>query len=257
MVYLCQYKDLSCVRCCLPHIGGDAYIDIARGGYLGPGNVLMRFKTFGQLNNPKFEASGYEDALPDVGRDEMEKRFSERRTLFLQLYDNNQPRQSLTRYMGAIQNNEGYNYAHVVNAGPASLYIGGTVSKNLQKGELPECHLLGFVDGQGRVGCMAHPQAETSQGYDGRDQAGFFHHTGCCGSVSCDASREFQLLSSSAMKVFDKAVHGMSWHEYSMHSTSVLVFYLRGCDGIVQTLDQRGLLDSLSLKQLVAYTNAL
>jgi hypothetical protein len=216
----------------------------------------MKFKTFGHLKNPKFEASGYEDSLPDVGRKEMEKRFSERRELFLKLYDRNQPRQSLPRYMEAAQRHEGYTYKHAVSAGPASLYIGGSVSNNLHNGELPECQLLGFIDRQGRVGCLAHPLAETAQGYDGRDHVGFFHHSGCCEHVGCEASREFQLLSSSAMKIFDKAVQGMSWYEYSRHSTSVLVFYLRRCEEIVQTLDQRGLLDSLSLSQLVNSTNA-
>ena len=26
-VSLCQYKHVSCVRCCLPHIGGDSHLE--------------------------------------------------------------------------------------------------------------------------------------------------------------------------------------------------------------------------------------
>jgi len=74
------------------------------------------------------------------------------------------------------------------------------------------------------AGCMAHPLAETSRGYDGRDQVGFFNHTCCCRDIGCEASQEFRFLSKSALKIFDKAVGGMSWYEYSRHSTSVLGF---------------------------------
>src|SRR3990172_3853101 len=98
---------------------------------------------------------------------------------------------------------------------------------------------------------MAHPLAETSQGYDGREQVGFFHHTDCCRSIGCEASKEFKFLSASAMKIFDKAVLGMSWYEYSRHATSVLVYYLRSYDCILQRLDERELLDALTLEQLV------
>jgi hypothetical protein len=49
----------------------------------------------------------------------------------------------------------------------------------------------------------------------------------------------------------------MSWYEYSRHATSVLVHYLRSYDHILQRLDERKLLDALSLKRLVAFTNAL
>ena len=104
---------------------------------------------------------------------------------------------------------------------------------------------------------MAHPLAETSQGYDGRDQVGFFHHTGCCRNVGCEASKEFKFLSASALKIFDKAVDGMSWYEYSRHATSVLVYYLRSYDHILQRLDERELLDTLTLEQLVEFTNTL
>jgi hypothetical protein len=58
-VSLCQYKNVSCVRCCLPHIGGDSHMEDSEekraalfkrsnpayhpkysGRYLGPGNIL-------------------------------------------------------------------------------------------------------------------------------------------------------------------------------------------------------------------------
>lgn len=270
---LCQHGSVSCVRCCLPHIGGDAYIetpakagparidDGAFGGspaYLGPGNLPIKFNNFNPMGGPKIEASQYEDSLPDVGKAEMERRFRERRNLFLKIYDPKSPRRSLPRYMKAAQDKEAYRYEHEANAGPVSLFLAGSVSaKDLHSGELPECQLLGFTDGQGRAGCMAHPSAETSRGYDGRDQVGFFHHTGCCDAVGCEASKEFRLLSASALKVFDKAVEGMSWYEYSRHATSVLVYYLRGFDHILQKLDEKGLLDGLSLEKLVAFTNVL
>lgn len=276
-VSLCQYKRVSCVRCCLPHIGGDTHMEDSEeqrhalfqkdrlayhlkysGRYLGPGGLVMKFKNFNPLKDPRIEASQYEDSLPDVGREEMERRFSERRRLFLDIFDGEQPRQSLPRYMKAAQENEEYKYQHVESAGPGSLFLGGSVAAKLPgKGELPECQLLGFVDGKRTVGCMAHPLAETSQGYDGRDQVGFFHHTGCCRSVGCEASKEFVFLSPSALKAFEKAVDGMSWYEYSRHATSVLVYYLRSYDHLLQELDERRLLDTLALEQLAAFTNAL
>jgi len=49
----------------------------------------------------------------------------------------------------------------------------------------------------------------------------------------------------------------MSWYEYSRHATSVLVYYLRGYDHLLQRLDARELLDTLALEQLVEFTNAL
>ncbi len=276
-VSLCQYKNVSCVRCCLPHIGGDSHLEGTEekrialfkrstlayhlkysGRYLGPCNIVMKFKNFNPLKDPQIEASQYEDSFPDVGREEMEKRFSERRELFLGIYDREQPRQSLPRYMKAAQRNEGYKYKPEASTGLVSLFLGGSVpTKHLQKGELPECQLLGFVDGERTVGCMAHPLAETSHGYDGRDQVGFFNHTDGCRSVGCEASKEFKFLSTSAMKIFDKAVNGMSWYEYSRHATSVLVYYLRGYDHLLQRLDERELLDTLTLEQLVEFTNAL
>ncbi len=104
---------------------------------------------------------------------------------------------------------------------------------------------------------MAHPLAEASQGYDGRDQVGFFNHTGGCKSVGCEASEEFKFLSKSAIKIFDRAVDGMSWYEYSRHATSVLVYYLRSYDCILQRLDERELLDAVTWEQLVQFSNAL
>jgi hypothetical protein len=257
-VSLCQYKNISCVRCCLPHIGGDAHMeDSVESRYLGPDNLVMKFKNFNPLQDPRIVASQYEDSFPDVGREEMERRFSQRRGLFLAIYNREQPRQSLPEYMKAAQKNEGYRYTHKANAGPASLFLAGSVPKQFQKGELPECHLLGFVDEKGTVGCMAHPLAETSRGYDGREQVGFFHHTDCCPGIGCEASKEFKFLSAPAMKIFDKAIRGMSWYEYSRHATSVLVYYLRSYDCMLQRLDERELLDALTLERLVEFTNML
>ncbi len=273
---LCQYRNVSCVRCCLPHIGGDSHLEDSgekelhpinknnvtphpreSGRYLGPGNIVMKFRNFNPLHDPKFEASKYEDSFPDVGREEMERRFSERRKLFLALYDPEHPKQSLTQYMKTAQRHEGYRYKPEASAGPVSLFLGGSVPKHPRQGELPECQLLGFIDGNSRVGCMAHPLAETSHGHDGRDHVGFFNHTGCCNSVDCEASKEFRFLGKSAMKVFDKAVDGISWYEYSRHSTSVLVHYLRSYDPILQKLDERELLDTLTLAQVAGFTNTL
>jgi hypothetical protein len=250
---LCRYKNVACVRCCLPHIGGDSYL--SPGGYLGPGGIVMQFNP---LKDPKIEASQYEDSFPDVGREEMERRFEERRTLFLEIYDAANPRQSLPLYMEAAQRNEGYKYKPAASAGPVSMFLGGSVPANhFQRGELPECQLLGFVDGKGTAGCMAHPLAETSHGYDGRDQVGFFNHTGCCARIGCEASKEFKFLSTSALKIFDKAVDGMSWYRYSRHATSVLVYYLRSYDSLLQRLDASGLLDTFTLEKLVEFTNTL
>jgi hypothetical protein len=265
---LCQYKGVSCVRCCLPHIGGDSHVEESKetrseqltpaDRYLGPGRIVMQFKNFNPRKDPRIEASQYEDSFPDVGREEMERRFSERRRLFLEIYDSARPRQSLVRYMEAAQRNEGYKYRPAASAGPASQYLGGSVpAEHFQKGELPECQLLGFTDVKKSAGCLAHPLAETSQGYDGRDQVGFFHHSGCCRNVGCEASEEFRFLSASALKVFDKAIEGMSWYDYSRHATSVLVYYLRSYDHLLQKLDERHLLETMTLKQLVGLTNAL
>jgi hypothetical protein len=274
---LCRYKSVSCIRCCLPHIGGDshregseetrlaphnadslAHHDKYSDRYLGPGGIVVKFRNFNPLKDPKIEASQYEDSLPDVGKKEMERRFAERRKLFLEFYDPAQPRQSLPRYMDAAQRNEEYRYTPAASAGLISLFLGGTVPKKpLQKGELPECQLLGFVDGKRTVGCMAHPQAETSQGYDGRDHVGFFHHTGCCRNIGCEASEEFKFLSASALKIFDRTINGMSWYQYSRHATSVLVYYLRGYDHLMQKFDQQGLLDALTLERLAVFTNSL
>jgi hypothetical protein len=87
---LCRYKHVSCIRCCLPHIGGDAHIEDSGQNrsalprensadcrlnysdrYLGPGNIVMKFKNFNPLMDPKIQASQYEDSFSDVGREEM------------------------------------------------------------------------------------------------------------------------------------------------------------------------------------------
>jgi len=59
------------------------------------------------------------------------------------------------------------------------------------------------------------------------------------------------------MKVFDKAIEGMSWYEYSRHATSVLVYYLRSYDHLLQKFDELHLLDAMTLPQLVHFTNTL
>ena len=276
-VSLCRYGNVSCVRCCLPHIGGDSHLEDSgekriepfnrsnpaghpgsSDRYFGPRRIVMKFKNFNPLQDPRIVASQYEDSFPDVGREEMEKRFSARRELFLGLYDREQPGKSLLRYMESVQKNEGYKYRPAASSGPASVFLGGSIpAGRLRKGELPECQLLGFVDGKRTAGCLAHPLAETSQRYDGRDRAGFFKNTGDCGSVGCEASREFRFLSTSAMKVFNKAVDGMSWYEYSRHATSVLVYYLRSYDYLLQKLDERELLETMTLEQVVGFTNRL
>jgi hypothetical protein len=275
-VSLCQYGGVSCARCCLPHIGGDSYVEGSEAertdllnrdrlaydrkyadSYLGPRNTLMKFRNFNPLMDLKIEASQYEDSFPDVGREEMERRFAERRTLFLAIYDRARPEPTLRQYMNAAQKNEGYTYKPKAISGPASLYIGGSVPKSPQKGELPECQLLGFVDRNRTVGCMAHPLAETAKGHDGRDQVGFFKNTGCCRNVGCEACREFPFLSPSARKIFDKAVEQMSWYEYSRHATSVLVYYLRSYDHLLRKLDEEKLLDTWNLERLAGFTNHL
>ncbi len=276
-VTLCRFENISCVRCCLPHIGGDSHLEdsekrrLASCGatgpalrigqtsrYLGPNALVMKFRNVNPLKDPGIEASQYEDSFQDVGREEMERRFTERRRLFLEIFDPVRPRQSLPRYMKEAQQNEGYTYTPAVRTGPASLFLGGSVGTgNQEKGGLPECHLLGFVDGEGTAGCLAHPLAETSHGYDGRDRVGFFHHTGCCANVQCQASVEFRHLSPAAFEVFGRTVRGMSWYEYSRHATSVLVYYLRSYDHVLQNLAARDVLSAWTLEDLVAFTNAL
>jgi hypothetical protein len=59
------------------------------------------------------------------------------------------------------------------------------------------------------------------------------------------------------LKIFDNAVGGMSWYEYSRHATSVLVYYLRSYDHLLQRLDERELFNTLRLEQLVEFTNTL
>jgi hypothetical protein len=254
---LCRRGTISCVRCCLPHIGGDSCRD-ADGAWLGPGGLLLKFENFNPRHDPRIEASGYEDAFADAGKGEMERRFAERRRLFLEIYDPEHPRESLPRYMKASAEAEGYRYRHGANAGPASLHVGGSVPAGPRgRGELPECQLLGFTDERERPGCLAHPLAETSGGHDGRDLAGFFHHTGCCDSVECEAGREFRYLSPAALGVFDRAVTGLSWYGYSRHATSVLVYYLRAFDHLLVRMNEAAVLARLPLRQLASFTNAL
>jgi len=254
---LCLRGTLSCVRCCLPHIGGDSW-RAADGAWPGPGGLLLKFANFNPRRGPRIEASGYEDAFADVGRGEMERRFARRRRLFLEIYDPERPRESLPRYMEAVAGAEGYRYRHGANSGPASLHVGGSVPAGPRgQGELPECQLLGFIDAGGRPGCLAHPLAPTSGGHDGRDLAGFFHHTGCCNSVACEAAREFPHLSPAALGVFDRAVEGLSWYEYSRHATSVLVYYLRAFDHLLVRMDEAAVLGRLPFRELVSFTNAL
>ena len=59
------------------------------------------------------------------------------------------------------------------------------------------------------------------------------------------------------MKIFDKAIDGMSWYEYSRHAISVFVYYLRSYDHLFQSLDERELLDTLTFEQIVEFTNAV
>jgi len=226
--------------------------------YLGPNGILMKFKNFNPRKDPRIEASQYEDCFADAGRQEMERRFLQRRELFLKIYDRESPRQSLKEYSKAAEEKEEYRYRHKALSGPASMFLGGSVRKDdLQRGALPECHMLGFVDSEGRVGCMAHPLAGTAKGYDGRDVAGFFHHTGCCRNVDCEASKEYRFLSPPARKVFDRAVEGMNWYEYSRHATSVLVYYLRAFDHLLGILEEEGVLDPGDLGRLAGFTNAI
>jgi hypothetical protein len=251
-------EDSSEERAALFSKNRSAYNRKYANRYLGPRKLFMKFKNFNPLKDPQIEASQYEDAFQDVGREEMEKRFSQRRRLFLEIYDRGNPAASLQRYEKAAQENEGYGYRPAARTGPVSLFLGGSVPmKPVRRGALPECQLLGLVDGGSRVGCMAHPLAETSFGHDGRNMAGFFHNTHGCSRIGCEASKEFGYLSSSAMKIFDQAVMGLSWYEYSRHATSVLVYYLRGYDHLLQRLDERKLLDRCSLEQLCRFTNRL
>ena len=49
----------------------------------------------------------------------------------------------------------------------------------------------------------------------------------------------------------------MSWYEYSRHATSVLVYYLRGYEYIIQLLKDVGRADIPTLSRLVEFTNEL
>jgi len=93
--------------------------------------------------------------------------------------------------------------------------------------------------------------------HDGREQAGFFKNTDSCRVCDCAPSKEFGYLSDSSRKVFERFTKGMSWYEYSRHSTAVLVYYLRSYDYLIQKLDENGILEDLPLEKIVEFTNSL
>ena len=135
-VSLCQYKGKSCVRCCLPHIGGDSHMEISNNEsiksfnannlrhhlrygnrYVGFGGILMKFRSYHPLRKPKFEVSHYEDSFEDVGQEEMERRFSGRTALFSESFDSSCSVKSLETYVKAIHDKERYNYDPESNKG--------------------------------------------------------------------------------------------------------------------------------------------
>lgn len=265
-ISLCQYNGVSCVRCCLPHIGGDSIREEVLEGekqsvnydrYLGPGEILMKFNNFHPMSPPEFEISHYEDSFEDAGKEENEMRFARRRELFFEVFDPQKPEVTLASYVNQIQAEEGYCHDPESDSAEAlfHVYFPGSIDTKGKGGELPECHLLGFIDDQ-TVGCLGHPAAEHMQGFDARQDFGFFK-TDSCVKCSCDWSEEFQYLSDSALKVFDKAIEGMSWYDYSRHGTAVLVAYLRSYDHIMQKLDEKDLLEDISLQQIAELTNNL
>jgi len=199
---LCQYKNLSCVRCCMPHIGGDSHMEDSADArlklfnenysayyqrygdrYVGPNGAIMKFVNFHPFKQPNFEVSHYEDSFKDAGREEMEKRFSRRRELFLEMFDIKKPKESLRKYAAKIHHEEGYNYKPEPFRSFGALILGGSVHipKN-EKGKLPECHLLAFLDENKKAGCLAHPLAETSKNLIGlKEVFSYFaiSHTSC------------------------------------------------------------------------------
>jgi len=274
-VSLCQYNGSSCVRCCLPHIGGDSTHELSKdertklfnkdnlayriryeNRYVGPKGILMKFNNFHPIKEPGFEVSHYEDSFEDEGQEEIEKNFSRRRKLFLKMFNPKEPDSSIAKYERKTKKEEGYRYKPSEGESLATLFFGGSIpQKNCGKGEAAECHLLGFLDEEKKeAGCLAHPFAPNTQGYDGRDKAGFFHNDSCS-RCSCTWSEEFRYLSDSARKVFERATNGMSWYDHSRHGTAVLVAYLRSYDNIIQMIDKKGKLDKMSLENLVEFTN--
>jgi hypothetical protein len=277
---LCQTGEQSCVRCCLPHIGGDSPYEHSKdertgafnednqlfevnheNRYVGPQGLLMKFSNIDPLGKIGFSISHFEDSFEDVGKEEMDQRLARRRELFKEVFDPNNPSESLKVYTERIQQEESYGYHPEKDSfrGLGALFMGGSIYfGDHGKDELPECHMLGFIDDdQKRVGCLAHPLSDLSEGFDGRMEQGFFAGNDSCVGVNCSPSKNFKYLSDSALKVFDKTMGGMSWYDYSRHATGVFVSFLRGYDHIIQMLDQKGKLDSMSLEGLVEFTNEL
>jgi hypothetical protein len=269
---LCQYNSLSCVRCCLPHIGGDYPKGISieetyklinndkkkwfgelLNQYIGPNGIKLKFSNIHPLVSPGIVASHYENSFEDVGKKEMEKRFKRRRELFITKYNPKNARKTLENYMSAIKKEEKYSFKHDINSGFFTMFFGG--DNHVEKDHLPECQLLANVGD--KKGCLAHPQAPESKGVDGREIAGFFKKTDSCTRANCGWSEEFKYLSDSALKVFDKAIEGMSWYEYSRHSTAVMVAYLRVYDFLFEQMDAQGKLENKSLDELIKFTNEL
>jgi len=271
-ISLCQYNKLSCVRCCLPHIGGDSSQGLPpnkleeiqnkdkqkwfrefENQYVGPNGTKLKFISIHPRVEPKIEVSHYENSFQDVGKDEMEKRFKKRRNVFLGKYDPNNAHKTLEEYITSIKKEEKYSYKENNNTGFFTLFFGGDIP--VKKNNLPECHLLANIGD--RVGCLGHPLAPESKGVDGRELVGFFKETDSCRRASCEWTKEFQYLSNSALKVFQKATKGMSWYEYSRHSTIVMVAYLRAYDFLFEMMDKQGKLDNQPLDKLFEFTNKL
>lgn len=271
-ISLCQYDGLSCVRCCLPHIGGDFPRGIPEGElseilkndkarwygefehqYVGPKGIKMKFISVHPRIGPGMEASHYEDSFQDVGQQEMERRFERRREKFTKIYDPQKAAETLDRYIHEIQEEEGYSFKTDRGLGLFTLFFGGNIP--VKEGNLPECQLLAYAGNE--VGCLAHPLSPESKGIDGRELAGFFKNTDSCRISGCEWAKEFPYLSDSALRVFKKATEGMSWYEYSRHSTAVLVAYLRAFDFLLEMMDKRDKLESKSLDEVVEFTNDL
>ncbi len=268
---LCQYNSLSCVRCCLPHIGGDYPHGINdkelytilnndkkkwrtefENQYVGPKGIRLKFVNIHPLVSPGMVASHYENSFEDIGKEEMEKRFKKRREVFLKKYNPKNANKTLESYMNAIKKEEKYSFKKEdIGSGLFTLFFGG--DNHVDPKHLPECQLLANVGD--KKGCLAHPLAPESQGIDGRELVGFFKKTDSCTKASCNWTEEFKYLSDSALKVFDKAIQGMSWYEYSRHSTAVMVAYLRVYDFIFEKMDTQGKLENKSLEELTQFTN--
>ena len=259
---LCQFKGRSCVRCCMPHIGGDSHLfdhdadnrsnNVYR--YLGPDGLLMQFNNFLVRGNPSFSVSKHEDSFEDVGKEEMERRFRERTQLFQEIFDPEDPLKSLQEYEEKIKEISGYSYKSTKEnmAGQmAAMFCGGSVRFD-EKAALPECFLLGVLSDEKSIGCLGHPKA--NNGFEGRKEAGYFRNSSCSG-CSCTISKEFGYLSDVALEIFDNATKNMSWYEYSRHSTAVLVSYLRAYDYLLQKMAEKIDVVSLPLSELTLLIN--